>query len=262
MARRLSPSRASLIIRRVKRLLLVLCLGMLLSGCSLGIDLPPEFAARADELPMDVPAGFFPPAELKAGPYEVYDIRQKKQSELRLVLGPVSAQVGGTWTLKAKVRGGAEATIVCVGPPEYWDPDRTVDIKVGRTALGCQMKVKGEEWSFLYGVELDQSMDLPGWVKALSRTQPQKKTDKRDLDAIVVGPESKSFTVEWAHQTVRIAGQGGYFVYLDGVQVGAIDVTALGAPKLYLARDTPEAMVPAVVTAMLTAYLVSGVIPR
>ncbi len=51
-------------------------------------------------------------------------------------------------------------------------------------------------------------------------------------------------------------------VYLDGVQVGAIDVTALGAPKLYLARDTPEAMTPVVVTAMLTAYLVSGVIPR
>lgn len=119
--------------------------------------------------------------------------------------------MGGSWKLRAKVRGAAEADIACVGPPEFWDPDRAVDIKIGKVGLGCRITVDGQEWSFLYGVDLDDSIDLPDWVKTLSRIQPRERTDKRDIDALVVGPEQKSFTVEWAHQTVRVQNQGGYF---------------------------------------------------
>ncbi|MEM6789560.1 MAG: hypothetical protein AAF715_18725 [Myxococcota bacterium] len=238
-------------------------LGLIVTGCSFGVDLPAEFAARAEEVPMTVPGGTFPPGQFAAGPYDVYDVARDASRELRIALGPISAQIGGTWTLRARVRGATEAEVVCVGPPEFWRRDRTVDVQVGQASLGCEIKVDGVPWSFLYGVDLDDRMgDLPAWARELGAGRVRDRSDRRDLDALVVGPEEKTFTVAWAHQTVRVGNQGGYFAYVDGVQVAAIDVSALGAPKLYVARDTPESLEPTVVTAMLTAYLVAGSVPR
>ena len=210
---------------------------------------------------MSVPAGTLPPSQFKVGAYELKDVAAKRQASVELGLGPVEAKIGGNWKLQAKVAGPTEGNIQCVGPTDWWkNPDKQVHISIGQAKLGCRLDVDGKEWTMLFDVDLNQSgPDVPEWVTALRSANDDGPKDARDWDAVVVDASGRGFSLEWAHQTVRVGNVGGYYAYVDGKIMGAVDVTILGAPKAYVARDAPNDLEPALVTAMAAAYLIVSV---
>lgn len=239
-----------------------LCFSLLLASCSSQLELDPQFASRADNLPMQVPAGALPPEHFTMGPYRVSEVAVHSDASYLLGLGPVEAHIGGNWRMQGSIAGPdlEGGSFECVGPSKPWQSEeKQVHISFGRAQLGCQVNDGQQKWAMLFDVEFSRtSPNSPAWAEALRQAQDDEPTDPRDFRAILRTEEGRLLAVEWAHQTVRAGNVGGYYVRVEGNIVAAVDVSNVGMPKAYLARDAPAELRPAIAATMATVYLLTS----
>ncbi|GAC1351971.1 MAG: hypothetical protein NVSMB1_10190 [Polyangiales bacterium] len=252
--------------RRSAQMLLAFLLGALpLASCSIHLKLDPSFALRAEELPMDTYVGVFPPKNFAVGAYHVSEVSLETDTNFTLALGSVEAHFGGNWRLHGGITGPnmKQGAFDCTGPGAPWeDPARHIHVSFGGEArLGCNFRDSSQSWSLLFDVEFRQNENVPEWARKMEQAgwgTPYR--DPRDTRSVMVGDDGRVIFIDWArqHEVLRSVNTAGYYLRVANDIVAAVDVSALGAPHAYVARDAPLELRPQIVAAIAMVYLVEG----
>ncbi|WP_394834455.1 hypothetical protein LVJ94_48955 [Pendulispora rubella] len=238
---------------RVRSFLVLLACALPAIGCSSQLKLDPEFAARAEELPVNGASS--PPAQFAMGSYRV-NVGMSSDSTYTFRLFGVEANVDGDWVLHgtldgADVRAGG---FECIGPNEVSPEPNSSRLSLGnKKSMRCEIHDGTRKWSMQFDARA--SDDGPGTPNRPGSGHSDP-SDPRAWDAFLRTPDGQSLRVEWIRRTsmVRINNAGGYYVIADKRIVGALDIGNIGDPHAYIARDAPPDLRPAIAGAMATTY--------
>ena len=224
-------------------------------GCSSQLKLDPEFAARADELP--VTGASSPPARFTMGGYRVSSTMNADSTYTFHLLG-AELNSDGDWRMHGTVdgqdiRGGG---FECTGPNDPpVDPNRTSRMTLGSMKpTRCEVHDGTRKWSMRLDITLSDKG--PG-VPNRPESTPGESDNPRAWDAVLQG-EGQSLQVEWVRGTsiVRTGSskKGGYYVVANKRIVAAMDIGDIDAPRVYVARDAPAELRPTIAAALATTY--------
>lgn len=245
---------------------LLIAASSLATSCMPRVELDPAFAPRAAEVPMNEVYGFFPPKDFIVGPYQVSDVSYRADQGFTLALGAVDLTSNGAWHLGARIDGpGLQAgSLDCSGPVKPWETARNIHVSLGGEArLGCKITNGKDDWSLLYDFEVAPDATAPAWAEALRRLdQGTSEQETNRVTSVLVGPGGRVVRIEPARQKgVVSANVRGFNFRIGDDIVAVLDVSAIGAPHAFMARDLASELRPTVAMGMAAVYVVEGLKP-
>jgi hypothetical protein len=120
-----------------------------------------------------------------------------------------------------------------------------------------------QQWTLLYDIELVPGDPAPPWEGGIRHAKNGSSSRENGATtSVLVGADGRTIFVDASPQPqgIRSSNIRGFDFRIGDEVVAVIDVSAIGAPHAFLAREA-TALRPTLVAAMAAIYLLAGLKP-
>ncbi len=215
----------------MSRLMLLLVLS-LQTGCTYHLIVRPELSSRADAFPGRIEGRHLPPDRMVLGPYSVNVTANSQPVTYQARMGYMNVSSGGGWQKDFQVASGGEVknTMRC-----SYGGESSVQM------FGTQVTASDEPRPMC--LLDDQGVQWNGVVDDVTR------------GITLTAPNGAMWLVETETCDYREREACAYYLVQNDQTIGGLDVLRGATPTLWVARDVPKELQPALVSALSLAFL-------
>jgi hypothetical protein len=229
----------------------VVLAAVFMTGCALRIQLNPAFAARAEELPMEVENGAAPLTYFRLGSYRVKRITLEQQEPACVELGlRICSGEYGPWQRTADIEAPRQPSrrLMCDGPPH----EQRNGKPEWHAGVSFPMRCSIDSAAGTFQMDIDKRAAEP----RLTFEEIQAGEPHVALAKTAAGGELRVVRILPPKGVFYNADMRGYYVRQGDVTLGAVETTP-GVHRAWIARDMAPELRESVSFALLTMYAVN-----